>query len=379
LSTNWKFPNCKEKPLLLFSCLDWGLGHTTRSIPLIKEFIILGCDLIVACNSTQKTLLQPEFPQVRFVELEGYNISYGNNSWFTRFKIIGQLIKILTKVKSENRWLTSFLIDNKVDALISDNRYGLYHEQIPSIFISHQLHIHSGYGWLADIISQKFLYKFINRFSACWVPDHKQKEILAGKLSHPASLPSIPIQYIGPVSRFSSCERHVEKKFDVLVIISGPEPQRSIFEKMIFQQAASMGNKKIALVRGLPLETSNTPSIPITVFNHLDSARLNNLACESELIICRSGYTTIMDMIKLRKKMIVVPTPGQPEQEYLARYLSKDNYVLKFTQNEFHLGSAIQKAANFTFNHIDINMDEYKAVLKNFVEKISSLSPSSTY
>ncbi len=334
--------------------------------------------MIVACNSIQKAVLQPEFPAVRFVELEGYGISYGETGRGTRFKILLQLRKILTRIKSENRWLTAFLDENKVDALISDNRYGLYHPDIPSVFITHQLQIHSGCGWIANTISQKFLYRIVNRFSACWVPDHKEKNIIAGKLSHPSVLPSVPISYIGPVSRFTRCETATEKRFDLLVIISGPEPQRSLFEKMILKQAM-VSDKKIALVRGLPLSSEAHSSSRITVFNHLDVAQLNNLICESEFILCRSGYTTIMDMMKLKKKMIVVPTPGQPEQEYIADYLSKNNYVLKFKQHNFNLQNALQQADNFTFIHIDATMDEYKVVLKDFVDRISSLSLSSTH
>jgi uncharacterized protein (TIGR00661 family) len=379
LSTNWKFTDCKEKPLLLFSCLDWGLGHTTRSVPLIKEFLILGCDLIVACNSTQKAILQPEFPDISFVELQGYGIKYARNTWVTRFKIILQLTKILTRIKCENRWLNSFISENKIDGLISDNRYGLYHPKIPCVFITHQLHIRSGYGGLADKISQKILYRFINRFSVCWVPDYEKTHKLAGILSHPKTPPSIPVQYIGALSRLTPCNGFIEKKIDVLVIISGPEPQRTILESLIIRQADSLTARKIVLVRGLPgVATYKSPSA-MTIFNHVDSGALNKLVCESEFIVCRSGYTTIMDMLKLKKKMIVIPTPGQPEQEYLARYLSENHFALAFAQKNFDLAFALQKATNFTFNQIDTNMDEYKVVLKDFTDKISSLSPSSPY
>jgi uncharacterized protein (TIGR00661 family) len=378
LSTNWKFLDCKEKPLLLFSSLDWGLGHTTRSIPLIKEFLNLGCELIVACNSIQKAILQPEFPHIRFVELKGYSLSYGKTGLLTRFKILLQFRKILIAIKYEKRWLDSFLAQNKVDALISDNRYGFYHTRLPCIFITHQLEIHSGFGRLADKVLQKFIYKLIGRFTICWVPDHEKDKVLAGALSHPAVLPALPVQYIGPLSRFHSCDAAMEKKFHLLIIISGPEPQRSILERLILEQSAVISNKKIALVRGLPSDSSKLNSSSISVFNHLDAVRLNELICASDLVVCRSGYTTIMDMMKLKKKMIVIPTPGQPEQEYLAGYLSENGYALRFTQSEFNLQYALQKAANFTFNHIDANMDEYKVVLKDFVTRISSLSPSST-
>ena len=379
MSTNWKFTDCKEKPLLLFSCLDWGLGHTTRSVPLIKEFLILGCDLIVACNSTQKAILQPEFPDISFVELQGYGIKYARNTWVTRFKIILQLSKILTKIKRENRWLSSFISENKIDGLISDNRYGLYHPKIPCVFITHQLRIRSGYGGLADKISQKILYRFINRFSVCWVPDYEKTHKLAGILSHPKTPPSIPVQYIGALSRLSPCKRLAEKKIDVLVIISGPEPQRTILESLIIKQSDSLTARKIVLVRGLPDVANYKLPSAMTIFNHLDSGALNKLVCESEFIVCRSGYTTIMDMVKLKKKMIVIPTPGQPEQEYLSRYLSENHFALAFAQKNFDLAFALQKATNFTFNQIDTKMDEYKVVLRDFTDKISSLSPSSPY
>ena len=376
MSIEWKFTDCKDKPLLLFSCLDWGLGHTTRSVPLIKELLVSGCDLIVACNSTQKVILQAEFIDLKYVELPGYDLSYSSGRWATRLKIIAQISKILMRIKSENAWLKAFIQENKVDGLISDNRYGLYHAQIPSVIITHQLHVHSGYGSYADSIIQKFLYRFINRFTVCWVPDFKKRNSLAGLLSHPESLPDIPVQYLGAISRFNECSGSTEKKFDLLILISGPEPQRTILEKMMIEQS-ERSDKKIALVRGLPGDTTILEHKKVTIFNHLNGTKLNKLICESEFVICRSGYTTIMDMVKLKKKMIVVPTPGQSEQEYLASYLSQNHFALSISQNAFTLDRALELAANFSFTYIDTDMNEYKAVIKEFVQQINSLSPSS--
>lgn len=375
MSTEWKFINCKEKPLLLFSSLDWGLGHTTRSVPLIKELINSGCDLIVACNSTQKQILKVEFPGLRYVELKGYDMSYASGEWSTRFKILFQIVKILTRIKSENGWLSTFIKENKIDAVVSDNRYGLYNPGIYSVLITHQLHIYSGFGAFADKISKKILYRFINRFTVCWVPDFKQSNGLAGILSHPEMLPTIPVRYLGAVSRFEQCRHLPEKKYDLLFLISGPEPQRTILEKIMLEQSADSG-KKIALVRGLPGEHKVLKNQKIKIFNHLNSHQLNELICESGLIICRSGYTSIMDMIKLKKKMILIPTPGQPEQEYLANYLSQNQLALTVSQNDFSLNKSIELAKNFTFTHPDTDMNEYKAVIKEFVETINSLSPS---
>ncbi len=362
---------------MLFSCLDWGLGHTTRSVSLIKELLDLGCDLIVACNSIQKDLLQAEFTGLKYVELPGYGLSYGSGRWVTRLKIMTQISKILMRIKSENAWLRVFIQENRVDGLISDNRYGLFHSQIPTVFITHQLQVYSGYGSYADRIIQKFLYRYINRFKVCWVPDFKNKNSLAGILSHPQTMPDIPVQYLGALSRFNECAGSTEKKFDLLILISGPEPQRTILEKIMIEQA-ERSDKKIAMVRGLPGDTTVLEHGKISIFNHLNSIKLNKLICESELIICRSGYTTIMDMVKLKKKMIVIPTPGQPEQEYLAAYLSQNHFGFSITQNAFRLDRAMELATKFTFTHVDTDMNEYKIVLKDFVQKISSLSPSST-
>ena len=377
MSTDWKFTNCKQKPLLLFSSLDWGLGHTTRSIPLINEFLNLGCDLIVACNSIQKKILEPEFPSIRYVQLDGYNVLYGSGNWATRVRILLQLKKILTRIKQENAWVRLFVEKNQVDALISDNRYGFYHPTIPSIIITHQLHIHSGYGSILDKLSRILIYRFINRFSFCWVLDNKKPNEVAGKLSHPRKNPSIPVKYLGPLSRFEECEAP-EKRYDALIIISGPEPQRTILEKIMLEQSEH-SNKKIALVRGLPEERPTLMHNKIAVFNHLKSVELNKLICQSDLIICRSGYTTIMDMLKLKKKMVVIPTPGQPEQEYLAKHLSQNNLAITFSQNNISLDRIFDVAANFNFSHAQLNMNEFKTVLREFVEKISSLSPSSTH
>ncbi|HUQ67550.1 MAG TPA: glycosyltransferase [Flavitalea sp.] len=277
----------------------------------------------------------------------------------------------MIKIKYENNWLRGFLNENKVNAVISDNRYGLCHPNVACILITHQLKVRSGYGIMADRAVQKFLYRFINRFTACWVPDFETKSGLAGILSHPQKLPSIPVKYLGPISRFEKCTATIQKKYDLLVIISGPEPQRSVFENKIFQQSASSA-KEIVIVRGLPGDKSVSSNKNVTIFNHLNAGQLNKLICESELIICRSGYTSIMDMMKLKKKMILVPTPGQPEQEYLAAYLTQNHYALGISQKDFSLDKAVTLAASFTFNHIDTDTNDYKPILKEFLQTISS-------
>ncbi len=172
--------------------LDWGLGHATRCIPLIKNLIECGCEVIIATEGKQQVLLQEEFKHNKFVVLTGYRIKYSNNSWKTIIKILFQIPKILNAINSEHQWLRRFLKENKVDAIIADNRYGFSSPNIPSIFITHQLTIKTSAGNLADQMLQKLNYLFIGKFAQCWIPDFEGENNLAGNLSHPKNYPKCP-------------------------------------------------------------------------------------------------------------------------------------------------------------------------------------------
>ena len=186
-----------KKPVVLISPLDWGLGHTTRCIPIIRELAHQGCNIIIACNSTQKAALTSEFYQhLSFVHLQGYDLKYGKTRWGTVLRIIFQIPKILTRINNENRWLNIFLKQQPVDIIISDNRFGLHVKSVYSIFITHQLNIKTGLGIIADKFVQWLNYRRIARFNTCWVPDYKGAQSLAGKLSNPGKLPPLPAQYL---------------------------------------------------------------------------------------------------------------------------------------------------------------------------------------
>lgn len=365
------FNSFTRKPLVLVSPLDWGLGHTTRCIPLVRELISLGCDVIIACNSTQKELLQQEFPAVTYIHLAGYGIRYGQTRWITFARLLVQSLKILTKIKQERRWLRQFLTSRPVDAIISDNRFGLYTTGIPTVFITHQLNIKTGLGRLADLIARRWNYRRIERFTTCWVPDKAGTPSLAGDLSHPARMPAIPVEYIGGLSRFGSCTGAGQG--ELLIILSGPEPQRSIFEELLLQQVKAYTGR-VTLVRGLPLSAA-LPAAPenCTLLNHAPAALLHTLICPATLVISRCGYTTVMDLLKLQKKTILVPTPGQAEQEYLAHYLQQRLWAYTAPQKGFVLGKALAEANAFPYQITNAaSKDDYKPVLAAFVAAIGN-------
>jgi hypothetical protein len=218
-------------PRILVAPLDWGLGHATRCVPIIKELINHGCEVYIAADKSIFYLLKKEFPSSVFLRCKGYEIRYGRNPKAFFFTMFLQFPKILFRVLRENRWLIKIVKEHKIDAVISDNRFGMYHKKIPSIYITHQLQIKTG-NILTDFLVQKINNFFINKYSICWVPDEKENG-LGGELSHPKNTPT-NIEYMGILSRFHSI--FSEKIYDILITISGPEPQRSIFEKKNFKR-----------------------------------------------------------------------------------------------------------------------------------------------
>lgn len=399
MDTPPKNTNVTQKPLILYAALDWGLGHAGRSVAIVRLLLDLGADVVIACNSTQRIFFQAEFPNLYYIEIQGYNIKYGKTRVRTGILLWAQLKKILTKVKYEKAWLDDYVQKNRVDAIISDNRYGIYSTKHPCVLITHQLQLITGWGKIADRLARRFIYRWINRFSECWVPDFKKdNDGLAGRLSHPTVLPKTAVRYLGCFSRFEYCDKisfagpqGSTPIRNVLIIISGPEPQRSIFERIVCGQAGQLDAKEknrwqITVLRGKPDEAdySSEPADSIhadgrklaspikrinpthvsdanlNLINHARSSELNILACEADLIICRSGYTTLMDMLKLRKRMVIVPTPGQTEQEYLARTLGGRNWAIAVSQSQFSLRDAIGLAENSSFELPEWDMDNYK-------------------
>ncbi len=358
-----------RKPRILVAPLDWGLGHATRCIPVIKQLIANNAEVIIAAEGPHKLLLSGEFPEASFIQLDGYRVNYAKTRAGLLRKIFFQIPKILKAIRAENVWLQKVVRDQRIDAVISDNRFGLYHTKIPCIFITHQLLIKSPFGAGSEKFLQKWNYKNIHRFSACWIPDNEGIENLAGNLSHPDKKPIVPLRYIGVLSRFEKKDVK-EKKDHLLFILSGPEPQRTIFENKIINEISQYNGTAI-IVRGLPGNPTVIPSTGMIQFhNHLPADELNKEMAKAEYIISRSGYTTVMDLVKLKKKSILVPTPGQTEQEYLAGYLMQKKIALVTNQKTFSLTAALHQAANFNYSFIETDDEKLKTAIKELVQAL---------
>lgn len=343
------FPQKKHgKTRILVAPLDWGLGHATRCIPLIRELLAREADVWLAGEGAQERLLRDEFPALPFLALPGYRIKYAATARGLAWKMIGQTARMKKAIRQENKWLKDKVRVHGFDAVISDNRFGLYHDSVPCVFITHQLQIKTGLGAWTEKILRRWNYRYINRFTRCWVPDVEAEFNVAGDLSHPGRLPVKPVEYIGLLSRFEK-KAIAEKKNHLLIILSGPEPQRTLLENMIIKEIAHY-NGSAVIARGLPGDERLIPSTNmIKFYNHLPAAALNDCMQEAEYIIGRSGYSSIMDALALQKKMILVPTPGQTEQEYLATRLAQKGIALRVEQKDFSIAAALTMAQKFPY------------------------------
>ena len=300
--------------------LDWGLGHATRCIPIIRSLIKNGAEVLLAAEKETKFLLSKEFPDLIILDIDGYRVKYQKSGSFA-LKLFTQIPSIISSIKKEKIWLSEVIKKHQIDIVISDNRYGLNNKMAHCIFITHQLSFITG-NKLLDSLLQKINYGFISKFKECWIPDVKENNNLSGQLSHPKKFPETNIRYVGILSRFKKLTS--QKKYDFLFLISGPEPQRSIFEQQLLNISKNISGNKV-FVLGLPGIEEAVIKDGTTFYNHLPAEKLNEIISESEIIICRSGYSSIMDLSATGKKAILIPTAGQKEQKYLAKYLDNKN------------------------------------------------------
>ncbi|TWI83238.1 putative glycosyltransferase [Lacibacter cauensis] len=346
---------------ILLSPLDWGLGHATRCIPLIRFLQELGCEVVLATSGAPEKLLLQEFPNIEVKQLKGYHIRYGKGASLF-LNIAQQLPSIFNSIRYEQQWLQKLLQQEQFDLIISDNRPGFYSKAVPSVYITHQLLIHSGKGKWMNRILQRLHTVYMKKFTAVWVPDTAAATNLAGELAHPAK-PLVQPVYMGLLSRMQRVE--VKEEIDLLIMLSGPEPQRTILETQLLQSLHSFQGKTV-LVRGLPNETTsfNVPA-HVTVHAHLSAQQLQETICAAKSVVCRSGYTSLMDLVHLQKKAVLIPTPGQPEQEYLAQHMQLLQLFPYLQQKEVTLQRVLQTAAAFNYQHpfATTSFEEFKPVL----------------
>lgn len=337
----------REKKVILVCPLDWGIGHASRCVPVVRGLLERGARVMIGAAGRPLHFLRQSFPDLDFIDFPGARIQYPSGASMAR-KMAIQAPALLAAIRREHRKLGHLINHHHIDAVISDNRFGLWTKKIPCFYITHQLRILTPPGlnfmepWLIRLHGH-----FIRRYHQCWIPDYPGEFNLAGKLSHPDKLPE-NCRYIGPLSRFLPA---MDKEMaspggtapDILALLSGPEPQRTILERIVLEQLKDLPQVTAVILQGLPGEKELQPTTDrIRIFPHLPDHDLFPYLINSRLILCRSGYSTIMDLEAAGRLAVLIPTPGQTEQEYLARSLAEKSGCRLARQDSLNINELLK-------------------------------------
>ncbi len=338
--------SCLDKKKILVCPLDWGLGHASRMVPVIDMIEKKGANAIIAADNYPLEFLKQRFPKNTFLKLVGFSPRYPSNGNMA-IEIIKMLPEMIKQGKKANLELQKIITDYGISAVISDNRYELSTQQVPAIFVTHQLNIQtSGWQKVGKPIVNSMINNYLDKFSEIWIPDISGKFKLSGDLSTINKFEN-KIFRVGLLSRFSDSHIHDGTDvLDLLIILSGPEPQRTILEKLLLSQALKTNLKTIMLL-GKPGENIIKQIDNVKIISHLPDSKFASLIKSAKVIVSRPGYSTLMDLAVFNKKVILVPTPGQTEQEYLGNKLLKEGVAFSQSQSQFDLSKALNQCSKY--------------------------------
>lgn len=340
-----------ENKTILVAPLNWGLGHATRCIPVIKALQENNYIPIIASDGIALELLRKEFPYLQTLELPSYQIEYAKNGKNFKWKLLQNSPKMIEAVLNEKKMVKKWIKKYAIDGIISDNRLGVFSKKVPSVFITHQLNVLTGNTtWITSKLHQHI----IKKYTECWVPDFEGIPNLTGKLGHLNDV-HFKINYIGPLSRMTKSD--VPKQYDLMIILSGPEPQRGLLEEKLKKEISQFGGS-IVFIKGIVEKDQKKEQLKnVAFYNFMNTRQLEQTFNESEFVLCRSGYTTIMDLVKLEKKAYFIPTPGQYEQEYLAQKLQEEGLIPYATQDDFKIKNIFEIQNYKGFPHFENTID----------------------
>lgn len=332
----------------------WGLGHVTRTIPVIQYFIRKKHDVILACSGAGSELLKREFPQLKLYEIPDYGISYPYNSMVINITL--QFFKMHWAIFKEHFAIKKICKEEKIDLIVSDARLGASQKNIPSVIIAHHLHFRLNMK-LIEWICDTWMKLFYLTFDQLWIPDVSGENNLSGDLAH--LYKSKKRYFVGILSRFKKLD--LEIKYDYAIMLSGPEPPRTILEKIILDQLDALMPGNCILIRGVLngvdiSEYKKKYKDQLELKDFVVGSELNEIMCASKFIICRSGYSTLLDLAIIQKPALLIPTPGQPEQEYLSDELERKKLFHSVVQGEISLSRDIPIAKS---------MNGYKKIVED--------------
>lgn len=330
----------KRPTRILYAVLDWGLGHAGRSIPVIRALQGLGADVRLASAGDALALLRRECPDLPMLELPPYRIRYGTNSMYVNLG--WQWPRMMAAALRENLIIRKAIAEQAVDLIISDCRFGCFHPRVRSIWLGHQLQVRGVRGWGGNSLYHAYLRQ---TFSEIWIPDYGDEQYcLSGELSRPPR--GFDVHHLGWLSRFANGSMPPSGAYPIVALLSGPEPQRSRLEARLKAQLADLPGPSL-LIRGLPKSKESTVQAVndrLSTIDVLHGTALHNTLAAAEVVICRSGYSSVMDLAMLGKHALFIPTPGQTEQEYLARFYQERGWAPYQKQHELDVASGLERA-----------------------------------
>jgi hypothetical protein len=296
----------------------------TRGSERISQFIQEGNTVEIACSENQESFFKTKFPALKIhVTLPNNHIQIESGKGLF-FKLGLRVFEFRSNWKKEKNWLNKHLESNSYDVIYSDNRYGFYHPNVHSVLLTHQLTLPG--PKLLLLLPQMVLNKNLNRFNEIEIPDFNEEPKLSGNLSRITS--RVNATFIGPLSQIR--KNHTSTKKQLLLILSGPEPQRSRFAKDIVEETLQLGFQIVVAGESQSIPKSEL----VKELGYCNSAELEMLMNESSHIVCRSGYSTLMELATIGKKALLIPTSGQFEQEYLAKYWEEQFNFPTANENE---------------------------------------------
>jgi uncharacterized protein (TIGR00661 family) len=332
-----------KKKRILVCPLDWGIGHASRDVIIVKKLLERENEVIIGGDGPSLKFLKSEFPGLEAIKIPSHRFFYSRKfpAWFM---ILLQIPAFLKGIIDEYKFLKKNIDHYHIDLVISDSRYGLWNHKIPSVIITHQVRIRM------PLLFKPFEHIITNinrlalkKFSYHWIPDFRNDPNLSGILSHNVKISSDSI-YIGFLSRFADYKTQITpvEYFELVLLLSGPEPQRSVFEKKVTGQLLQQKRRSIIIGGQTEKNFCEELSTSCRRVSFISGDELYSILKSAKYIICRSGYSTIMDLVTIGKTAFLVPTPGQTEQEYLAVYLQEKGLFRFSNQEDFSLEDAIR-------------------------------------
>jgi UDP-N-acetylglucosamine:LPS N-acetylglucosamine transferase len=364
-STNLnKIAELEVKKRIFVAVLNWGLGHATRSVPLIKELQLQGAEPIIGSDGEAADFLKGFFPELQYVEMPSYKVRYENNDMY--LNMAKQLPSLLWTLQKERSFIRQIIEKYKIQGIISDNRYAVSSNEIPSVFLGHQLNIRISNFFVSKLINY-LNHQFLSKFGKIWVPDFEDDNNLSAELS--SGFKHNALSFIGSLSRLNT-EVSSNTTYKIVAVLSGPEPQRTYFEDILTSKLRALDIPSL-LVRGIVKTGADKKIGQLSIKNFANEEELASLIKGAELYIARSGYSTLMDLAKIGSgALLLVPTPGQTEQEYLANRLRIKNSALVQQQHKLDIQLAWDCRKTVFGLHKTDNQGLLSNAVRDFLESI---------